>query len=115
MSVCAPLLQLGDMWSLPVPHSDPVYLTLYTSIPNLCSCVCKSVRVSVRMSGCVAIDIDPTQNDPVVTTLPFLLQVAGLYSPVWGEITSLDSGNIDDTLSELKFAYVCLCVILSQV
>lgn len=35
-----------------------------------------------------------------------ILLVAGLYSPVWGEITSLDSGNIDDTLNNAGVALV---------
>ncbi|XP_062395552.1 endoplasmic reticulum resident protein 44 [Sardina pilchardus] len=35
-----------------------------------------------------------------------ILLVAGLYSPVWGEITSLDAGNIDDTLNNAGVALV---------
>ncbi|KAG5271896.1 hypothetical protein AALO_G00185330 [Alosa alosa] len=35
-----------------------------------------------------------------------ILLVVGLYSPVWGEITSLDAGNIDDTLNNAGVALV---------
>ncbi|XP_076137288.1 endoplasmic reticulum resident protein 44 [Alosa pseudoharengus] len=35
-----------------------------------------------------------------------ILLVVGLYSPVWGEITSLDTGNIDDTLNNAGVALV---------
>ncbi|XP_012675896.2 endoplasmic reticulum resident protein 44 [Clupea harengus] len=35
-----------------------------------------------------------------------ILLVAGLYSPAWGEITSLDVGSIDDTLNNAGVALV---------